>query len=181
MTDPYKFVSVVGADGEPINQLFENRPDTRMRQSIYGKYKKQLDGGDIVTASYRYMTDDWQIDSHTYDLTWRLAFNQGYFVEPHLRYYQQSAAEFYRYFLLDTETPPEFVSADYRLGDLDTTTVGFKLGRDLGDGQAWSVRLERYLQSGESSPDVAIGQLRQQDLFPDVEALIVQFNYSYSW
>ncbi|MCG6888368.1 MAG: DUF3570 domain-containing protein [Gammaproteobacteria bacterium] len=181
MTDPYKFVSVVGPDGEPIDQLFENRPDTRMRQSVFGKYKKRLDGGDILTASYRYMTDDWQIDSHTYDLTWRFAFSRGFFVEPHLRYYQQSAAEFYRYFLLDTETPPEFVSADYRLGDLDTTTVGFKLGRDLGDGQAWSVRLEQYLQSGESSPDEAIGQLQQQDLFPDVEALIVQFNYSVRW
>ena len=38
LTDPYKFVSVVdNTTGEPISQLFENRPDSRSRQSIYGK------------------------------------------------------------------------------------------------------------------------------------------------
>ncbi len=181
MTDPYKFVSVVDDEGEPVDQLFENRPDSRRRQSIYGKYKKMLGSHSILTASYRYMTDDWEIDSNTYELTYRLLFSRGYYVEPQLRYYQQSAAEFYRYFLLEGETVPEFASADYRLGELDTTTLGFKLGRDLGDGQSWSARLAYYLQTGDSSPDEAIGQLRQQDLFPDVEAYIVQLAYSYRW
>lgn len=181
MTDPYKFVSVVDDGGEPVEQLFESRPEERRRQSIFGKYRKMMGNGDILTASYRYMTDDWDIDSNTYDLTYRLAFERGYFLEPRLRYYQQSAAKFYRYFLREDEVVPMYASADYRLGDLDTTTVGFKFGRELGDGQAWSARFEYYLQSGESSPDEAFGQLEQQDLFPDVEAYILQFNYSFRW
>ncbi|MCP4981791.1 MAG: DUF3570 domain-containing protein [Gammaproteobacteria bacterium] len=181
MTDPYKFVSVVDGTGEPIDQLFENRPDGRSRQSIFGKYKKTLANKDIFTASYRYMTDDWEIDSHTFDFTYRYKINQGYFFEPHLRFYQQTAAEFYRYFLSDSEALPEFVSADYRLGDLDTTTVGIKFGKDTDGNHHWSARYEYYLQTGESSPSEAIGQLRQQDLFPDVEAYIVQFSYSFTW
>jgi hypothetical protein len=181
MTDPYKFVSVVDDTGEPINQLFESRPGNRSRQSIFGKYKKALANDDIFTASYRYMTDDWEIDSHTFDFTYRYKIDNGYFVEPHLRFYEQTAADFYRYFLLDSETVPEFVSADYRLGELETTTVGIKLGRDIDDNHAWSARLEYYLQTGESSPSEAIGQLSQQDLFPDVEAWILQFNYSIKW
>lgn len=181
MTDPYKFVSVVDSTGEPIIQLFENRPDSRSRQSIFGKYKKTLANDDIFTASYRYMTDDWEIDSHTFDFTYRYKIGSGYFFEPHLRFYEQTAAEFYRYFLLDSEAVPVFVSADYRLGDLDSMTVGFKFGRGISNNQAWSARFEYYLQSGESSPSEAIGQLTQQDLFPDVEAYIVQFNYSFKW
>ena len=181
MTDPYKFVSVVDDTGEPINQLFESRPGNRYRQSIFGKYKKALANDDIFTASYRYMTDDWEIDSHTFDFTYRYKIDNGYFIEPHLRFYEQTAADFYRYFLLDSETVPEFVSADYRLGELETTTVGIKLGRDIDDNHAWSARLEYYLQTGESSPSEAIGQLTQQDLFPDVEAWILQFNYSLKW
>ncbi|MCP4433453.1 MAG: DUF3570 domain-containing protein, partial [Gammaproteobacteria bacterium] len=85
------------------------------------------------------------------------------------------------YFLLDSESVPEFVSADYRLGELMTKTLGFKFGRETNSNNSWSARLEYFQQTGESSPAEAIGQLIEQDLFPDVEALIVQFNYSIKW
>ena len=179
MTDPYKFVSVVDDTGEPIDQLYESRPDYRSRQSIYLSYRKMFSNRDILTASYRYMTDDWGIDSNTVDLTYRFRLDEGYFWQPHLRWYEQSAADFYRYFLRDGETLPEFVSADYRLGDMTTNTVGIKFGRDINERHRWSLRLEYYLQTGESSPPEAFGQLTQQDLFPDVEAAIVQFSYSF--
>ena len=181
LTDPYKFVSVVDATGEPISQLFENRPDSRSRQSLYGKYKKQLANKDIFTASYRFMTDDWGIDSNTFDFTYRFSLKEGYFIEPHLRWYQQTEADFYRYFLRDSEPVPAEASADYRLGEMDATTVGVKFGKQIDDQHIWSVRLEQYVQSGDSSPSEAFGQLAQQDLYPDVEATMVQFNYSFKW
>ncbi|MDC1286885.1 DUF3570 domain-containing protein [Gammaproteobacteria bacterium] len=180
MTDPYKLVSVVDAtSGEPIDQLFESRPDSRSRQSLYGKYKKTLGNDDVFTASYRYMTDDWGVDSNTFDFTYRLKFNQGYFLQPRLRLYDQSAADFYAYFLVDGESLPGDVSADYRLGEMEATTVGIKFGREYDQQHSWSFRLEQYVQTGESSPSEAIGQLRNQDLYPDVTAIIAQFNYSF--
>ncbi len=183
LNDPYKFVSVVDNTGQPVPtlQLFENRPDARSRQSIYGKYKKIFTNKDIFSASYRFMTDDWGIDSNTFDFTYRFNFKEGYFFEPHLRLYQQSEADFYRYFLRDTDPVPQEVSADYRLGEMDATTVGVKFGKQINDRHLWSFRLEQYVQSGESSPSVAFGQLTQQDLYPDVEATMVQFNYSFKW
>ena len=179
MTDPYKFVSVVDDSGEPIDQLYESRPDYRTRQSIYLAYKKMFSNREILTASYRYMTDDWGIDSNTIDLTYRFRLDEGYFWQPHLRWYEQSAADFHRYFLRDGEPLPVFASADYRLGEMQTNTVGIKFGRDINERHRWSVRLEYYLQTGNSSPPEAFGQLTQQDLFPDVEAAIVQFSYSF--
>jgi len=186
LTDPYKVVSVVdtapGANlGEPLFQLHEKRPDSRDRQSVFTRYKKMFDSGNMFDISYRFMTDDWGIESHTIDTHYRWQLNGGYYIQPHLRLYQQGAADFYRYFLLDSEVVPSNVSADYRLGDLDTQTVGIKYGRSDDKTNDWSVRLEYYLQSGESSPDEAIGQLRKQNLFPDVEAWILQFNYSFKW
>lgn len=182
MTDPYKFVSVVDSTtGEPVRQLYENRPDSRSRQSLFGKYKKILPNRDIFTASYRYMTDDWGVESNTYDLTYRLSLNSGFYLQPHLRFYQQTEADFYRYFLVDGEAVPAEASADYRLGEMEATTVGFKFGREYNEQHSWSLRLEQYLQTGESSPAEAFGQLEQQDLYPDVEAIIVQFNYSFIW
>jgi hypothetical protein len=182
MTDPYKFVSVVdNVTGEPIRQLFENRPDSRSRQSLYGKYKKTLANKDIFTASYRYMTDDWGVDSNTFDFTYRIKLDSGYFVQPHLRYYDQSEADFYYYFLVDGTGVPNDASADYRLGEMEATTVGVKFGREYDEQHSWSVRLEQYVQTGDQSPSEAFGQLTQQDLYPDIEATIVQFNYSFRW
>jgi hypothetical protein len=182
LTDPYKFVSVVDdVTGEPIQQLFENRPDSRSKQSLFGKYKKTLGNKDIFTASYRFMTDDWGVDSNTFDFTYRFRMKEGYFIEPHLRWYQQSEADFYYYFLRDSDPVPAEASADYRLGEMDATTVGVKFGKQINDQHIWSVRLEQYVQSGDSSPSEAIGQLAQQDLYPDVEATLVQFNYSFEF
>ena len=182
MTDPYKFVSVVdGTTGEPDHYLYEHRPDSRTRQSVYGKYKKQLDNHDIITASYRFMTDDWGVNSHTADLTYRFKMDGGFFIQPHIRLYQQSAADFYHYFLVNGAATPEFASADYRLGDLTTTTLGVKFGKTIDDKHVWSARLEMYNQSGDSSPSEAVGQLVNQDLFPDVNVVIAQVNYSFKF
>jgi hypothetical protein len=180
LTDPYKLLSVVdSSSGEPLDQLFENRPDSRSRQSLYGKYKKTLGNDDVFTASYRYMTDDWGIDSNTFDFAYRFKFGEGYFLQPHLRLYDQSAADFYRYFLVDGEPLPNDVSADYRLGEMTATTAGFKFGRKYDQQHSWSFRLEQYTQTGDGSPAQAIGQLRNQDLYPDVTATIAQFSYSF--
>jgi len=180
MTDPYKLVSVVDdISGLPTDQLFENRPDSRSRQSLFGKYRKTLANNDIFTASYRYMTDDWGVDSNTFDFTYRLKFSNGYYLQPRLRLYDQTAADFYAYFLLESDPVPSEVSADYRLGEMDATTVGIKFGREVDRQHSWSVRLEQYVQSGESSPSEAVGQLRGQDLYPDVTATIVQFSYAF--
>jgi hypothetical protein len=180
LTDPYKIVSVVDdISGEPIQQLFENRPDSRLRSAIYAKYRKMLANKDIFTASYRFMTDDWGIDSNTFDVTYRFRLGERYYIQPRLRYYMQSEADFYRYFLVENQRVPDEVSADYRLGEMDATTVGLKFGYDVDGRHEWSLRVEQYVQSGESSPSEAFGQLAQQDLYPDVEATIVQLNYSF--
>ena len=180
MTDPYKLVSVVDNNsGQPVDQLFENRPDSRSRQSLFGAYKKSFANDDVFSTSYRYMTDDWGIDSHTLDVSYRFQFDKGYFLQPHIRSYDQSAADFYRYFLLEGEAVPSEVSADYRLGEMQATTIGFKFGREFTPQHSWSVRLEQYTQTGEGSPNEAVGQLRQQDLYPDVTATIAQLTYSF--
>ena len=83
--------------------------------------------------------------------------------------------------MLDGEPLPGDSSADYRLGEMEATTVGVKFGREIDEQHSWSVRLEQYVQTGEESPPEAFGQLDQQDLYPDIEATIVQLSYSFVW
>lgn len=182
LTDPYKLVSRVDpVTGQPTDQIYENRPDSRQKIGLFSRYKKQFSNRDIFDISYRFMVDDWGIDSNTIDASYRWRLDNGYYIQPGVRLYDQSAADFYRYFLVDGEPIPNTVTADYRLGELTTQTFGVKFGYSDGRNNNWSIRLERYIQSGESHPDVAFGQLVNQDLYPDVEATIIQFSYAFQW
>ena len=193
LNNPYKVLSLVdgitgdtlpripGPDGGPSGQfLFENRPDERTQHSIYAQAKYNMNGK-VLDASYRYMTDDWEIDSHTIDVRYRLPIGERSYLEPHLRYYTQSEAEFYR-LSLDSSLPslPTFASSDYRLGNFDGTTVGVKYGWKTRSENDMSVRVEWYTQSGSVPSGQLIGNQAGRDNFPDLNALIVQFSYRFS-
>jgi hypothetical protein len=186
-TDPYKVLSVVdpvtglpvaGPAGSGLSRyLYESRPDTREKQSVYGLLKHDF-AGNVLEASYRYMTDDWGVDSHTVDLRYRFNFGGGAYLQPHVRFYTQTAADFYRTVLFAGAAPPAFASADYRLGDFDGLTLGVKYGRDTAKGE-WSARLEWYRQTGDADPAARVGALRSVELYPDLNALIAQFSYRF--
>ncbi len=178
-TDPYKLLSVVdGVTGLPQDYLYESRPDSRTRHSLFWQTKYHLNE-DVIDASYRYMTDDWGIKSHTLDLRYRYELGNDAYLEPNVRFYRQTAANFYHYFLVQGQNTPQFASADPRLGQFDATTFGIKYGKILSKDNEFSVRLEKYQQKGNSSPTEAVGQLKSQNLFPDLNAFVVQFGYSF--
>ena len=135
-------------------------------------------GRDIIDLSYRYMTDDWSIGSHTVEANYRWMLRPDRFLQPNLRLYRQSAAEFYSRWLLDSQTLPKYVTADYRLGEFDAWTVGLRFGQTVRPGQDFVLRVEYYWQFGDSSPPGAPGALANFDLFPTVDAWIVNAGYS---
>lgn len=189
LTDPYKLLSVVDpVTGNPVvgpagsglyRYLFESRPTTRDKQSVYGLLKRDFNG-DVLEASYRYMTDDWGVDSHTMELRYRWNFgDSGRFFQPHVRFYQQTAADFYRTVLFDGQPLPIYASADHRLGEFDGLTVGVKYGQAAKLGGEWSARIEYYTQTGDAAPGSSVGALAGYDLYPDLNALIAQFTYKF--
>jgi hypothetical protein len=135
----------------------------------------------VLSVAYRYMTDDWDIDSHTLETRLRWPLATGMYVEPQLRYYSQTAANFYRFSLPQGQPMPQFASADYRLGDLDATTVGVKCGHELPRGREWSVRLEYYQQSGKVPSSQLIGNQANREQVSDLKAVIAQFSYRFGF
>lgn len=193
LNDPYKVLSVIDdasganfggnyADASGNNvYLYENRPDSRMKHSFYWQVKHGLSSGDVLDASYRFMIDDWGVTSHTLEASYQWRFNQSY-IEPHLRYYQQSEADFYRRYLAandynDGDLSVNEASADARLGDLTGITLGAKYGWSMGNGDQANVRLDYYLQSNDG--DQGFGKLTYQELYPDMSAVIMTFGYSF--
>lgn len=194
LSDPFKLVSVVDGttgDAVPVPQtpgvegpshlyLNEARPDSRTKHSLYAQAKYYM-GGKVLDISYRYMTDDWEIDSHTLDMRYRWPFGNEHYLEPHLRYYTQSEAGFYNLSLVDGDPLPDFASADYRLGNFDAITAGLKYGWKTSGRNDMSVRLEWYQQSGTVASDQLIGNQVGRDNYPDLNAIIGQFSYRFGY
>ena len=108
-TDPYKIISIVdpvtgdlapGPDPGSGLYLYENRPSSRTKDSLFGMLKRDF-GGNVLDASYRVMTDDWGVDSHTLDMHFRWRFSPDKFLQPHVRFYSQTAATFYHTVLFE--------------------------------------------------------------------------------
>jgi hypothetical protein len=179
--DPYKLISVVDpASGQPVSQLYESRPDSRRKQSVFLDNKVHLTR-DVVDLSLRGFKDDWGIKSITADLRYRWQLGQDYYLEPHARYYHQSAADFFHYYLVSGDAAPQYASADTRLADFRALTYGMKFGVKLDEGSELNFRAEYYDQHGNGHPADAIGQLRQQDLFPDLKAFTLIVGYSFAF
>ena len=192
--DPFKIVTVVDPiTGLPATNIFETikagnlpyvyekRPDSRERNNLYFKTVRHLEE-DVINFSYRYYWDDWDISSHTFDIKYRYQMESSY-LQPHVRYYMQSAAEFHTHNLaLGTDVDQatgevlvDYASNDYRLAESQTMTMGLKYGIPMGDNSELSMRAEIISQT-VTDDNVPAGEET-----PDLDAVIFQVNYSFVW
>ena len=182
LTDPFKVVSVLNTEGLAQDYIYESRPDSRVKQSTFMQAKYNFDDSLLNTVadiSYRYMWDDWGIDSHTIDTRFTVPVGATSYIEPHIRFYQQGAADFYQPYIIDEQAPIGFVSADYRIGEMTAITIGAKYGVVLNDGNELSFRLEYYRQTPTNAGFTDPNALNGQDIYPVVEAIIAQVSYSF--
>lgn len=172
-TDPYKILSEVnGQLGIPEQYVYENRPRSRTRQSVYWGNKIAL-GPTVADVSLRYYHDSWGIDSITAEASEQIPLGRNFYIEPLLRYYHQSAANFYVKYLVFGATLPAYASADGRLSRFNATTLGVKAGIRLFAGTEFYVDAEDYRQTGSHFDASAPGPLATLDMFPGVHALSV--------
>lgn len=178
LTDPYKVFSVVDIDSNlPIDDssYYESRPGSRQRASVTFMLNHQTyPANNIIHGAYRYYADDWGVDSHTLDLNYRITFENTSYLEPSLRLYTQTRADFYQnQFYVDnvagldpTTLFPDYISADYRLDDMNSVTPGIRYGKEVGKDGHLRARLEYMYQAFEHSE------------FDTNKAIIFQIAYS---
>jgi hypothetical protein len=160
-----------------VDYYYEKRPDSRLRNSLYWHTAHQFNE-DSLHFAYRYYWDDWGIKAHTADVKYRFELGGDHYLQPHLRYYQQGAADFYHHSLVNGEPIPSYASADLRLAEFTSRTIGLKYGMPLLGGD-FSVRIEKMRQEGDSHPNNAIGDQKNHNLFPTLDASIIQLSYSF--
>jgi hypothetical protein len=143
LSDPYK--------------LRDFRPDDKTQIAWSNSYRRFfVSANAALHVNYRYYHDDFGISSHTSDLSWHQNLGRTFQIVPTLRYYNQSAAEFFTN--VDDFLNPisEYQSSDYRLSAFGAVSGGFSV---IADMNSWKVTLtaERYLANDKySAYDVSL-------------------------
>lgn len=137
LSDPYK--------------LRDIRPDSKTQIAWSNSYRRFfVSANAALHVNYRYYHDDFGISSHTSDLSWHQNLGRRYQLVPQLRYYSQSAADFFTNvddFLLPTS---EYQSSDYRLSAFGAVSGGLSVIADMNSWKA-TLTIERYLANDKYS------------------------------
>jgi hypothetical protein len=153
LSDPYKVVTLVDKiDPSKFTYFHEKRPTSRSRSSLNFDYNQTREDNDVVSVYYRYYWDSWGINSHTVEARFRHELGNTHYLQPHVRVYHQSAADFFYPYLEpaqdpDGPTPVAYASADNRLDAMTTYTLGAKYGLSGSLGNFFA-RFEMMRQIG---------------------------------
>lgn len=108
-------------------------------------------------ATYRFYRDTFGVNAHTVEAAWFQKLGAHLILRPSVRWYQQTAADFYYYDLNATPIQPyigapraegPFYSSDYRLSAMRTWTYGVKLIWNVSDHVQVDAALEQYDMHG---------------------------------
>ncbi|WP_236101955.1 DUF3570 domain-containing protein [Methylotetracoccus oryzae] len=146
---------------------YDNRPRLRDQVNLSLGYVRYIDWFDAsLHADYRFYSDDWGINAHTFEAAWEQPAGRGWMITPRIRYYTQGAAYFYSpYFVLDQTLDyqefrqiargdtdmldfPNNWSSDYRLSGYGAVSGGVTVAKQFSRGVAVQAGLEYYSHAG---------------------------------
>jgi hypothetical protein len=183
LNDPYKITSLLDTAGNTLGYVYESRPGERTRKSAY--LENRVAWSHVSAGlSLRYMKDDWGIHSDTVQGHVHFSFaDRQQYLEPSIRWYRQSAADFYTPWLTEEKSASGLEASDSRLGAFHAFTYGvkyaYKLSSDAGlAGSEFSVRLEYYQQIQDHRLAAPV-LLQNLDLYPGLKAVLAQFGWRF--
>ena len=137
-----------GYYNDPYKSL-DTRPSTRRITAWLTRFNHYLPGPDAtLKLGYRLLRDSFGSTSNMFEVSWAQAMPWGVTLTPALRYYTQSAANFYK-------NPPwprgyvdgENYSADTRLAAFGAVTGGITVAKSFEGGWSVAWRTDYYRQN----------------------------------
>jgi hypothetical protein len=161
LADPYR---VIEQNTEVAPGIFlpltygENRPPSRDKFTVFlGANRAFPQAHGALEAGYRFYRDTFGTTAHTLELAWFQKFGEKFTLEPSLRFYDQTAADFYRIDVTGAPFTPTgravpagpFFSADYRLSALRSYNYGLKAIWSVTANWQLDLAYERYEMRGK--------------------------------
>nr|WP_305888632.1 DUF3570 domain-containing protein [Methylomonas sp. SURF-2] len=164
--DPDLFDPAAGVYlGANTTAYTEQRPNQRNQVNLNLRYVQHIAPLDAaMNLKYNYFLDDWGINAHTFEGKWVQPLPWGLTVTPTIRYYSQSAADFYHPYLVlktpgsgDANDPaayralnrqyPHF-SSDHRLSAYGALSGGVIVNKQFARGLNLEMGFEYYTHQG---------------------------------
>jgi Protein of unknown function (DUF3570) len=164
----------VGYYSDPY-KTFDKRPGNRSTNVVLARWNHHLkDLGATTRASYRYYVDTWGVKAHTLGLEVVKTYPNGWTVTPGVRYSTQGKADFY----YDPPFPngrtaDGYYTADQRLANMGSLTVGVKVSKEIDAESSIDFKLESYIQR----TGLYLGSNKSTGLDP-LKATMLQIGYS---
>ncbi len=161
LSNPYfNVVTRINVSLDPASPYFkyyltrEKRPEERKSGGISAQLSKSLNSSNALQTSYRYYQDSWAVKSHTIDLRSYHYAGTNFRFNPLVRYYKQTAANFFKAHDADDNVFDEnsYASADHRLGNYHSWT--FQLGIEYLQSEKLSWNIYSGHQSQSSGLDL---------------------------
>ncbi len=166
-----QFLAPPGGFYGQVRALLEQRPDTRNQWTWDARYVQYVEPfAASLHVGYRFFSDDWGIDAHTFESSWGQPLGRGWSVTPWVRYYSQDAADFYQPFLISRQAPPgtvvcddtgicrdvpidrkklpEDFSSDHRLSAYGALSGGLLVSKEFATGVRLEAGFEYYAHEG---------------------------------
>jgi hypothetical protein len=131
----------------------DSRPDQRQSAGFSARWIKAWGSDFNTNVWYRFFQDDWGISSHTVELKAYYDLNDQWQINPVMRVYQQSAADFYRAYddTVNVFSATGLGSNDARLGDFSAVTTQLNLTYNASKDWQFNVGVSHYQQSDDFS------------------------------
>ena len=141
-------------------KLLDDRPDHRRIVAWLTRWNQAFPSRDAtMRVAFRVLHDSFGSTSYMTEVQWAQGLPQGFTVTPGLRYYTQSAADFYQDPPLGNGfVPGEPYTADTRLSAYGAFTPSIKVAKSFADGWSADLRVDFYRQKsswrlgGDGSP-----------------------------
>lgn len=148
LTDPYKkvFFNAGGLRNE-------QRPDKRRQWTSQLGYQRHLNDSVALQLDYRFYHDSWQINAHTLEIGTPIQLAHDWVLRPSVRYYKQSAADFYQAYFEKTDTP-QYYSSDYRLSDFSAISPELRLEKQFNDSLNFNLSWRYYRSNSDLDKDL---------------------------
>lgn len=177
LANPYKVVEIGFIDPDQqflappgtyyitTNSLLETRPDKRDQWLFDVRYAQYVPAADAAThLHYAYFHDDWGIRASTVEADWVQPVGSGWSITPRIRYYTQTAADFYTPYLITDQGPyriatvngrptlvpfdlsklPAYYSSDWRLAAFGALGGGVVVSKQFAKGVTLDLGYEYY-------------------------------------
>lgn len=155
--DPYKLTFTFFPPGQGLPLLTaDKRPAERETVAWLTRYRHHFpEAGGTLQADYRFYRDDWGVRAHTLEAAWQHPLGDRWSIRPALRYYTQTAADFYSPTVSRPEPPVH--SSDQRLAAFGGLSPSLRLiarfeGGTTVEATAGYMVNSRSLNAGSGTP-----------------------------